>query len=685
MKVFELHFNPKGEEDTVFDSFCYEPINIEEKRLGNLYMAGEIKNTLPQNYNLLEKLAFEIKKEYYRDSKRSPEKSLIESLRIGNKFLENLTKEGNVSWLGNLNFAVFCLKPHTMSPGILRGKDSDFHFTKVENISTFLLRGGKITDIAQKLMQEEIEPYPLKVFGNIVSGKLVENDIILILTKEVSATFNQGNLLNEIANFPAFNEKKLKESLEKREKVLKETSGIAVLLALTKEESTFKERIPELLEYQKIKERFSMVGALSPVKDVIFFSLNFWPKIFKKIFYRIKGHLSFRIPALPKIKLPVLNFGLIERKQRFFKNLILILFFTLILISGFYLFQFQEKKEIAKLENQFAKIQLTVRDAEKFLILAKEGESRTLFLEAWKEIESLEKILPEGKTASNLRSEIPSLKEKIESSLLKLNNLIEIEEPEILFDFSQKTSNVQAQFTPQKMVILGERLYFFNPISQNLFFVDINKKSGEEIQTDKKFNFAQPFTADSIIFFAKPDSICEFLSSSGEFSENKIQFSGEFDFIDFKNFYSTLYLLDKEKGEIFKCSLQNCELWLSKNSSKKPLASVSFAVDGSIWILEKNGNLDRYWAGLYQETLAPAIFPELEKPTKISAPAGLGTNSYFFILEPTKNRILIMTKSGEIYKQFQSEKFDNLKDFSVSADGKTIYLLNGLILYQIKF
>ena len=296
MKVFELHFNPKAKEDTIFDSFCYEPINIEEKRLGNLYMAGETKNTLPQNYNLLEKLSFEIKKEYYRDSKRAPEKSLIESLRIGNKFLENLTKEGNVSWLGNLNFAVLCLK------------DSDFHFTKVENISAFLLRGGKITDIAQKLIQEEIEPYPLKVFGNIISGKLIENDIILLLTKEVSATFNRENLLNEIANFPAFSEKKLKESLEKREKILKETSGIAVLLSLIKEEPTFKERIPELLEYQKIKEKFSMAEVLSPVKDVISFSLNFWPKIFKKIFYRIKEHLPFKILDLPKIKLPILKF-----------------------------------------------------------------------------------------------------------------------------------------------------------------------------------------------------------------------------------------------------------------------------------------------------------------------------------------------------------------------------------------
>jgi hypothetical protein len=650
MKTFELHFNPKEKEDTIFDSFCYEPINIEEKRLGNLYMAGELKNALPQNYKLLEELAFEIKKEYYRDSKRSPEKSLIESLRIGNKFLENLTKEGNVNWLGNLNFAVLCLK------------DFNFHFTKVEDISAFLLRGGQITDIAKDLAQEEIEPYPLRVFGNIVSGKLVQDDIVLILTKEICEIFSQENLLNELANLPLFTEKKLKESLEKREKILKEVSGIAVLLSITEDKPFLKERIPELLEFERIKEKFSFIEALSPIKTLIL-----------KIIH------IFKLPSLPTLKIPKVRLPKFAfpkfQFEKVIKNVILVLSFVIVLVIGFYLFQFQEKREIAEIEDQFAKILSTTQDAEKFLILAKEKEARTSFLEVWQEISSLEKILPENEMDSDLKKEISSLKEKVESSLLKLSNLIEVKEPEILFDFSQ------TQFVPQKMVILDGKIYFFNPFSQNIFWVDINRKSGEEIKSDKKFNFGQPFTADSIIFFAKPDTFYQFTIPFSEFSENKIQFSGDFDFIDFKKFYSILYLLDKNGGEILKCSLQECEPWLSKDSSKKPQNAVSFAVDGSIWTLDKNGAIEHYYAGKYQETLKSDVFPTLEKPTKISIPSGL---PYFFILEPTKNRILIMAKSGEIYKQFQSDKFDNLKDFSVSEDGKTIYLLNGLVLYQVK-
>lgn len=660
MKVFELHFNPRESEDTIFDSFCYEPINIEEKRLGNLYMVGNLKNVLPQNYKLLEDLAFQIKKEYYRECQRSSERALIESLKRGNKFLENLTKEGNVSWLGNLDFAILVIK------------NFDFHFTKVENISAFLLRRGKIIDIAQNLSQEEIEPYPLKVFGNLVSGKLIENDVILILTKEVSEIFLTEKLVNEIASLEIFTEKKLKEILEKKEKILKEVFGIALLIALTKEQPSLTQKLPEFFHFEKVKKKFSFKETFSPIKIAFSVFFNFFIKLFQKIFHFIGFRLSLKIktPSLPKLKtLPVLKFNSLKHR------IILILIFALILISGFFLFQFQEKRELANFKNQFIKIQLIAQDAENLLNLNKRVEALKLFLKTWEEIKSLEKNLPEDESALNLKNEVTAFKEKIKASLLNLSNLIRIENPEILFDFSQ------TNFVPQKMVILNGKIYFFNPIAQDLFELDINQKIGKEIQTDIKFNYAQPITTNSIIFLSKPNNFIQF-NPPDQFSETKIQIPGsDFDFIDFKKFYSNFYLLDKRSGNILKCNLKKCEIWLSGETTQKPLNAVSFAIDGSIWVLNKNGTIERYYAGTYQETLKIDIFPELEKPTKISIPQSL---PYFYILEPMKNRILIVTKSGHILKQLQSEKFDNLKDFSVSDDGHTLYLLNGLILYQIK-
>jgi len=74
------------------------------------------------------------------------------------------------------------------------------------------------------------------------------------------------------------------------------------------------------------------------------------------------------------------------------------------------------------------------------------------------------------------------------------------------------------------------------------------------------------------------------------------------------------------------------------------------------------------------------FFPAAENLSKIFTSSSL---PYLYILEPAQKRIIILNKSGEIIKQFQSEKFDNLLDFAISQNGKTIWLLNGLKVYQL--
>jgi len=314
MQVFELHFNPKAKEDLIFDSFCYEPENIYEKRLGSLFLVGELRNVLPQNLKFLDNLAVFLKKHYYSAPiKFSPEASLKESLKKTNEFLEGIAKSGDVSWLGNLNLAVLSLTPHQKNWW-------EANFTKVGTAKILLLRAGQIIDIGKNLEFSEIEPYPLKIFSNIVSGKLAENDIILILTKEVFDFFSNQNLLNEIAKIVPFDpktkfdmgaeEKKLREILKIKEKNLLKISGICFLIVLSKEvlpkkEIIFQEKIPEF----SLKQVFSLVISQG-----------------KNFFIRLK-----RI-YLPK-KLPTVKIS-----KNFEKNLILILVLVLFLLLGYFIF-----------------------------------------------------------------------------------------------------------------------------------------------------------------------------------------------------------------------------------------------------------------------------------------------------------------------------------------------------------
>ncbi|MBU0546978.1 hypothetical protein KKA72_02890, partial [Patescibacteria group bacterium] len=121
------------------------------------------------------------------------------------------------------------------------------------------------------------------------------------------------------------------------------------------------------------------------------------------------------------------------------------------------------------------------------------------------------------------------------------------------------------------------------------------------------------------------------------------------------------------------------QLWISEQT-QKPIEPTSLAIDGSAWILNQN-NISKYSIGLFKENIGTNIFPAIQNPLKIFTNKTL---PYLYILEPVQNRIIILDKAGQIIKQFQSQKFDNFLDFAVSDNGKTIWILNNLTVYQIK-
>lgn len=274
MQVFQYFFNPKLSEDLILDCTCFYPENIYEKKLGSLYMVGVLKNALPQNQNFLKKIENFIKENYYNKFSIRPERAIKETLKETNEFLANLTKKGDVSWLGNLSFAVLNLK------------EFNLNFTKTGEIRIFLKRGKKIIDIDKKMRLLDIEPYPLKIFGNVVSGKLVEGDLILILTSEIFDFFQKENLIQKIKEISAFDEKEFKKMFDEKKEKMSKIKGILFALLLSKETTREKKEIisptvtkefslKNVFQYlllplttsRKERKEFSFSELLSPMKE----------------------------------------------------------------------------------------------------------------------------------------------------------------------------------------------------------------------------------------------------------------------------------------------------------------------------------------------------------------------------------------------------------------------------------
>ena len=662
MQIFEFHFNPKAKSDLVFDSFCYTPVNIYEKRLGGLYMMGLLKSVLPQNVRFLDNLAKTIKERYYKTISASAEKSLKDALKKANESLEKITKAGDVSWLGNLSFAVVSLK------------DYELNFTKVADLKILLLRKGQIIDIDQKLRFEDVEPYPLKVFGNIVSGKLIEDDVILILTKDVADAFLKEGVLNELAETDT--PKMLKEILNGKKEKLSEISGICLSLFLTKE--TAAKETNTFLRKKTLKI-FSFGKVFSPLT-----------KIFKlpKISLKPKIALNLKLPRI-RFGLPKINFKIKTKvfspNKKIFPVFVLILF----LVLGFFIFQITEKRQLKIYQEKVDQIQEKVSQADSFLIIkgSKQAEKKAAALleEGWKNIAPL--VNMEANFPPALSSQVLNLKNTISESLYKINKLVKVQDPELVFEFKAK------EFIPQDLISFKDGVFAFSPYSENAFEID-QKNEGRILSINEKINSAIA-SNDSVLFFAKPDQLINF--KDGQFQAPitlKLPYQ-EFKPGNLSSFQLNLYFSDKENGKITKYPYRGNfqwgepQLWME---NKNIADFKSMAVDGSLWALTKENAgeegkpsssptvIERYYAGKLQEALKLEIFPFPKSFFKIFTSS---QQPYIYILEPVQNRIVIINKSGGIIEQFQSEKFDNLLDFSISQDGKTIYLLNGLKVYKI--
>jgi len=395
MRTFELYFNSKKRDDLFLTSSIYTPANVYEKRLGSLYVVGELTQAMPQNSHFLTNLSSAIKKEYYASGlKKSCDASLQGALKKGNEFLDQESKAGNVGWLGNLSF------------GVLSFKEPVLNFAKVGDIKIFLARAGELIDLSQNLETSLPHPDPLKIFGSMAGGKISTDDRIIILNKKIlSALGKKQKFLSELAK--ASNEKELKQILRVYQEPLASVYGVCLVLISTGQDQ---EDAKRTVTIQNDLPNFSF--SLNLFKPFTRFFRKIWkkPKLGIKIRF---PHFKIKTPkiSVPKItkpalpRLPKVNFKSLRKK------LILIAALILILLAFYYIFQGERAQEIKNAQAQLTEARSRAMLAESLLILKEDDRASELFKE------SLQILSPLTKRGCPLREEALSLQNAVKQLL----------------------------------------------------------------------------------------------------------------------------------------------------------------------------------------------------------------------------------------------------------------------------
>lgn len=716
-KARELLFNDKKSE--VFcDTFVYEPANVEEENLGNLYITGEILpegGTTSNSSYLINLLASIIKREYYSNYKRPALESLESGLHKANVALAEFAENGSTQWLGNLNFicAVFA---------------GDFiHLTQVGKARSLLIRGGEITDIGENLLSANQKPHPLKTFSSVASGKLEERDKLIFSTRGLFDILSLEKLKNLLDQSPIDEALiKIQEQLTSLERtpaigalVLEIAEPQAESLMERKDleaESKERLRLEEIVDSTpRVEEPFSQTeesplpeekrirrspllrkwpGRVLPYLSIAgrgslkigqWLGKNLW-QLSKKGFYQAKELKEPSLKLLAQAKsfprrvprytsVAISSYLRLPRSSKILLGTSVVLALLFIISLGFLVGRKDNQENLTYYSSLLAQGLEKQAQAEAALIYQDENKARGLLLET-------RAIVSQILESGYLQTEAKKLEQKAFDQFEKLDYLVEVE-PEIVAHLPEKAQGGE-------ILKLKDNLYFYGPSDNSLYRLNPADKTLTSLKVGSinlgRFRLAVPIEEDNaIVFYTEGPGLAIYDATGDKLASLKSDFAfNNINIQDIANYGANIYLLDRENNQIIK---QNKILggygesagWLEQPANFKDAKSL--AIDGAIYVLDSDGQISKYFTGKKEEFKISQPFKPLNQPTKIFTQPDM-TNLY--ILDPNNKRVVVFDKEGSLVKQYASEKFDDLKDIWVVENQGKIYLLDGLKVFLIK-
>lgn len=204
---------------TVCEIFSYEPENMEQTSLGNLYIVTELRSVKDYGY-LANLLASLIKREYYVNPSNGALKCFQAAIKKANAHLGQMAKEETPEWLSKLHF--FC--------AVLA--DQNILFTQTGQMKAYLARQNHFSCLSRRVSpgNEIQQGRSLKIFSAIASGPVEQEDKIIIATPEIENVITQTDLRQALIEKPDLPEisVSLKGIFSKKEQI-----PLAVLLMKT--------------------------------------------------------------------------------------------------------------------------------------------------------------------------------------------------------------------------------------------------------------------------------------------------------------------------------------------------------------------------------------------------------------------------------------------------------------------
>jgi len=167
----------QGKEGGGTETFVYEPANIEEERLGNLYIIGRLENRKSEFEFLPNLIASVIKREFYKLDENPAAAHFENALKKANATLHDIGKANE----GVLEDAHFCA---------VNIAGETIRLSKFGNIATLLWRTDEVVDMAKKYKRQDKH----ELFSAVITGDVALDDKFIFGTGKAMDLFSEKGI-----------------------------------------------------------------------------------------------------------------------------------------------------------------------------------------------------------------------------------------------------------------------------------------------------------------------------------------------------------------------------------------------------------------------------------------------------------------------------------------------------------
>jgi len=340
---------------------------------------------------------------------------------------------------------------------------------------------------------------------------------------------------------------------------------------------------------------------------------------------------------------------------------------------------YNNKKEVAS-EEKLADYQGLItlieekqNKAEANLLFKNEDNAKKLF----EEIEDLLTELPQD--TPEHKKQHDSFYDKFNKQLDKVRRIEKVDKLNEEIDFSKLNENGN-QANIKNLILLGENLVSANSSKKSVYFYDTNKKLVTAHTDNAVPLIAYPSTPNgSFVYWYAKDSIVKTDNNSA--IAIPLSSKDGTDIVAMSSYSNRLYLLDKANGQIWRYVINNTAFssplpWLNHKADLSN--SVDIAIDGFVWILNKDGSIDKFLRGAPKDDFKLAeANPKITEASQLQVS---NTLDFIYILEAKTKRILVYYKNGDFVKQYDLSDIESPNSFTVDEKNKKIYVLgNGKV------